>query len=128
MIATTTFCLVKRISRPVGRLLVGNPARRFQTFFRVRHAERGHRALQFMDLIHTTVAVGKYLISPLIRHTVDGDFAASVSIRSGQGRGTHDRVMRFTPRFDSHALAHSYATEQGLGWVRERTLSRVVVT
>jgi hypothetical protein len=126
MIATTAFCLVKRISRLVGRPFVGNPARRFQTFFRVRHAERGHRALQFMDLIHTTVAVGKYLISPLIRHTDNGDFAASVSIRSGRGSGTHDRVMRFTPRFASHAQAQHYATEQGLGWVRERTLSRVV--
>ena len=93
MIATTAFCLVKRISRPAGRPVVGNPARRFQTFFKVRRAERGHRALQFMDLIHTTVAVGKYLISPLIRHTDDGDFAASVSIRSGKGRGMHDRAV-----------------------------------
>jgi len=80
-----------------------------------------------MNLIHTTVAVGKYLISPLIRHTDEGDFAASVSIQSGRGRGMHDRVMRFTPRFDSHAQAQHYATEQGLGWVRERNVSNVVV-
>ncbi len=79
-----------------------------------------------MDIIQTTVAVGKYLISPLIRHTADGDHAASVSISSGRGRGMHDRVMRFTPRFDSHAQAQRYATEQGLGWVRERTALRVV--
>jgi hypothetical protein len=32
----------------------------------------------------------------------------------------HDRVMRFTPRFASHAAAVGYAIDQGLGWVRER--------
>ncbi|MDZ4359638.1 hypothetical protein [Variovorax sp. EBFNA2] len=73
-----------------------------------------------MDIIQHSIAVGKYLVSPLIRHQDDGGFAASVSIRSGHGSGMHDRVMRFTPRFASHAAALGYAIEQGLGWVRER--------
>lgn len=79
-----------------------------------------------MDIFQHSIAVGKYLVSPLIRPTDNGDFAASVSIRSGRGSGTHDRVMRFTPRFASHSQAVRYATEQGLGWVRERTSPRVV--
>ena len=72
-------------------------------------------------LLHNNVTSGRYLVSPLIKQLDDGDFAASVSIRSGRGRQTHDRVMRFTPRFDSHAAATHYATEQGLGWVRARS-------
>ncbi|QNK71545.1 hypothetical protein [Variovorax sp. PAMC26660] len=73
-----------------------------------------------MDIIQHSIAVGKYLVSPLIRHQDDGHFAASVSIRSGHGSGMHDRVMRFTPRFASHATAVRYALDQGLCWVRER--------
>ena len=73
-----------------------------------------------MDIIQHSIAVGKYLVSPLIRHQDDGKYAASVSIRSGRGSGMHDRVMRFTPRFASHAAAARYAVAQGLGWVRER--------
>ncbi len=72
-------------------------------------------------LIDHSMAVGKYLVSPLARRLEDGLFAASVSIRSGRGSGMHDRVMRFTPRFANRAQALHYATEQGLGWVRTRT-------
>lgn len=72
-------------------------------------------------LIDNTMAVGKYLVSPLVRRLEDGLFAASVSIRSGRGSAMHDRVMRFTPRFANRAQAVHYATEQGLGWVRART-------
>ncbi|MBB1604289.1 MULTISPECIES: hypothetical protein [unclassified Variovorax] len=75
-----------------------------------------------MDIIQHSVAVGKYLVSPLIKNLDDGRFAASVSIRSGRGSGMHDRVMRFTPHFSSHGAALRYAVDQGLGWVRERTV------
>jgi len=77
-----------------------------------------------MDIIQHSIAVGKYLVSPLIKTQDDGRFAASVSIRSGHGSGTTDRVMRFTPRFRSHAAAVRYAIDEGLGWVRERTPAR----
>ncbi|RYF33139.1 MAG: hypothetical protein EOO26_09195 [Comamonadaceae bacterium] len=73
-----------------------------------------------MDIIQHSIAVGKYLVSPLIKTQDDGRFAASVSIRSGRGSGMTDRVMRFTPRFGSHAAAARYAVEQGLGWVRDK--------
>jgi hypothetical protein len=118
MIATTAFVLVEANSASAAPF---RPAHaRFQLFFR-------HFALSIcalcqgsMDIIQHSIAVGKYLVSPLIRHQDDGNYAASVSIRSGHGSGMHDRVMRFTPRFASHAAALRYAIDQGLCWVRER--------
>jgi hypothetical protein len=77
-----------------------------------------------MDFIQHSVAVGKYLVSPLVKNLGDGRFAASVSIRSGHGSGMHDRVMRFVPSFASQAAALRYAVDEGLAWVRERTASR----
>jgi hypothetical protein len=66
-----------------------------------------------------TFSVGKYLVSPLTRLTDSGHYAASVSIRSGSGRATHDRVFRFLPQFATRAGAHRYAIEQGLTWLGE---------
>ncbi|MFZ5549474.1 MAG: hypothetical protein ACOZJX_12325 [Pseudomonadota bacterium] len=66
-----------------------------------------------------TFSVGKYLVSPLTRRTDDGDFAASVSIRSGQGSSTHDRVFRFLPLFTTREGARRYAIEQGLNWLQQ---------
>jgi hypothetical protein len=66
-----------------------------------------------------TFSVGKYLVSPLTRQTDTGHFAASVSIRSGSGSGTHDRVFRFEPRFDTRACARRYAIEQGMTWLQQ---------
>ena len=68
-----------------------------------------------------SISVGKYLVSPLTRLTDTGDYAASVSIRSGHGQGTHDRVYRFTPRFATHEGASRYALEQGIGWLQAST-------
>ena len=44
-----------------------------------------------MTSSHTNTTVGKYLVSPLTKVLDDGRFAASVSIRSGSGSGTHHR-------------------------------------
>ena len=63
-------------------------------------------------------SVGKYLVSPMTRLTGDGDYAASLSIRSGRGSGTHDRVFRFIPRFASHESARTYAIAQGVSWLQ----------
>ena len=65
-----------------------------------------------------TISVGKYLVSPLTRLTDAGDYCASVSIRSGRGSGTHDRVFRFVPRFTTREGARRYAIEQGVNWLR----------
>ncbi|MDN3922575.1 hypothetical protein [Roseateles violae] len=65
-----------------------------------------------------SIEVGKYLVSPMTKPQDDGSFAASVSIRSGRGMASHDRVMRFTPSFQSHRAAIRYATAEGLAWAR----------
>jgi hypothetical protein len=63
------------------------------------------------------ITVGKYLISPLTRALANGWYACSVSIRSGSGSGTHDRVLRLTRLFRSHVAAVAYATAEGLQWI-----------
>jgi len=73
-----------------------------------------------MNSMNTNIAVGKYLVSPLTKQLDDGRYAASVSIRSGRGSGTHDRVMRFTPVFGSNNAAANYATAQGISWIQGR--------
>lgn len=64
--------------------------------------------------IKNSIQIGKYLVSPLIKRLADGRFAPSVSIRSGRGSATHDRVMRFVRIFDTHRAARRHAVEQGL--------------
>jgi len=65
-----------------------------------------------------TFTVGKYLVSPLVTRTDSGRYAASVSIRSGQGSATHHRVLRFVPRFDTRDVAQRYAVDHGLAWLQ----------
>lgn len=69
---------------------------------------------------HNLIEVGKYQVSPLATQLDDGGFAASVSIRSGKGSATHDRVSRFTTLFDNAPAALHYATEHALAWIGER--------
>lgn len=66
-----------------------------------------------------TFAVGKYLVSPFTTLTDAGVYAASVSIRSGQGNGTHDRVVRFVARFATRDDARRFAVDQGLVWLQQ---------
>jgi hypothetical protein len=75
---------------------------------------------------NSTVSLGKFLISPLVRVTDDGAFAASVSIRSGRGSGTHDRVVRLTGRFPSHESARCHALAQGYDFIRPRLAASVI--
>lgn len=69
---------------------------------------------------NTNISIGKYLVSPLTKRLDDGRYAASVSIRSGRGSGTHDRVLRFTQLFGCDSSAVNYATQQGLSWIQAR--------
>jgi hypothetical protein len=59
----------------------------------------------------------------LTRHLGSSRYAASVSIRSGRGSATHDRVMRFVPEFDSGEAALQYASDQGLDWISRAAAS-----
>ncbi|MFZ9297720.1 MAG: hypothetical protein ACO24Y_05260 [Hylemonella sp.] len=63
--------------------------------------------------------VGKYLVSPLSRLSESGNHLASVSIRSGRGSGTHDRVFRFVPQFDTQEGALQYALAEAHNWVQQ---------
>ena len=56
-------------------------------------------------------------MSALTRSLACGRFASAVSIRTGAGSSTHDRVMRFVPVFDSPDQATRFATEQALAWI-----------
>jgi hypothetical protein len=62
----------------------------------------------------TSIVVGKFLVSPLVTATDSGRYAASAVIRSGQGRATHHRVLRFVPRFRSRDSARRYAVDHGV--------------
>jgi hypothetical protein len=74
---------------------------------------------QRKPFIHTPISLGKYLVSPLTRRTPDSRYAASVSIRSGQGSATHDRVLRLVPLFDCSDDAARYALGQGIAWLQQ---------
>jgi hypothetical protein len=81
----------------------------------------GHRAAivggvsSLMITTHdNTIVVGNFFVSPLTTATDSGRFAASAVIRSGHGRGTHHRVLRFVPRFSTRDGARRYAVEHGV--------------
>ena len=67
------------------------------------------------------ITMGKYRIAACPRPLDCGRFAAQVSIASGSGRGTTDRVMRFHDLFLTHEAAAHYALAQGIVWVHETT-------
>ena len=92
----------------------------FSVFLRERRDRSDVSRPHFMNFDSTQIAVGKYLVSPAARQHSEGRFAASVSIRSGRGSATHDRVMRFSGLFETAAAAIHYATEHALGWIQER--------
>ncbi|HSV82078.1 MAG TPA: hypothetical protein VLK85_23035 [Ramlibacter sp.] len=66
---------------------------------------------------HQPLSFGKYLISPLTKALENGWFACSVSIRSGSGRGTTDRVVRLTRLFRDRMAAAEYALAEGQRWI-----------
>lgn len=65
---------------------------------------------------NNNIEVGRYLISPMSQARDGGGFDALVSIRSGRGMASVDRVMRFTPQFRSPQAALRYAKAEGLAW------------
>ncbi|MDG0831255.1 hypothetical protein [Roseateles saccharophilus] len=62
--------------------------------------------------------VGRFMVSPMSQARDGGGFDALVSIRSGHGMASVDRVMRFTPQFRSSRAAVRYASAEGLAWAR----------
>ncbi|TXD71299.1 hypothetical protein FUT87_24850 [Mitsuaria sp. TWR114] len=67
-----------------------------------------------------SIEVGRFRVSPMTTPEAGGRFASSVSIRSGSGSATTDRVFRFKRTFASSAGASDYALIQGIAWARDR--------
>ena len=72
--------------------------------------------------MYSPIQVGKYLVSPLIHRDRGGRYVASVSIRSGHDSMTQDRLMRFTPVFDSAQAAADFAKAEAFDYIRARTM------
>lgn len=68
---------------------------------------------------NNSVEVGRFLVSPMTSRGSDGLFVASVSIRSGRGMASVDRVMRFKASFATPTAALSYATVEGKAWAEQ---------
>ena len=66
------------------------------------------------------IHLGKYQISPMTRPLALGRHSASVSIRSGQGMASHDRVLRLISDFDSAQGALDHALAEGCDWVNRQ--------
>ena len=83
--------------------------------------ERLSAALPFpADGPQETIAprqVGKYLVSALVKALANGWFASSVSIRSGSGSATTDRILRFKQVFRCAKEAAAYAHDEALQWI-----------
>lgn len=73
------------------------------------------------SLSQSPITLGKYRIAACPRPLEGGRFAAQVSIASGRGSASTDRVMRFVDEFPTHDAAARYAIAQGIDWVRETT-------
>ena len=73
-----------------------------------------------MTTKNDNITVGKYLISPLPKQLANGWWATSVSIRTGTGSHTHDRVLRLTRLFRDQLAAVEYACAEGLQWIGHR--------
>jgi len=71
---------------------------------------------------HVAQAIGRFELSPITRQTDGGLYSASLSIRSGHGKTSHDRVFRFTPLFADPQAAASYALAQGRHFLRQSAL------
>ena len=63
------------------------------------------------------ITAGKYLISPITTLLDNGWYACSVSIRSGSGSGTTDRIVRLTRLFQNALRAAEYAIAEGHQWI-----------
>lgn len=71
------------------------------------------------NLIPHSLQVGKYLVTPLVRPLQPAGFSAAVSIRSGRGSASHDRVLRLSAVCTTHREAHRRAMAEGFAWIDE---------
>lgn len=87
-----------------------------------RPGAHGHRPNRNLLLNHHQAqpfTAGKYLITPLSRAAANGGYSATVSIRSGQGSGTSDRIYTFEAEFTTREDALLHAAAQGRHWLSD---------
>ncbi len=77
------------------------------------HAQGVHTSSHMQK---NSIEVGRFYVSPMTLPDPDGQFVASVSIRSGQGAASTDRIWRFEPRFGSADAALRFAQHEGIAW------------
>jgi hypothetical protein len=77
--------------------------------------------IQNLETTQHPLTMGKYRIASFPRKLADRRYTAQVSIASGKGSASTDRVFRFVDEFPTHAAAASYALLQGIDWVRQAT-------
>ena len=70
------------------------------------------------------LSLGQYRIAACPRALPCGRFAAQVSIASGKGSASTDRVMRFVDDFPTFEAAAHYAVAQGIDWVKDALKKR----
>ena len=68
--------------------------------------------------------LGQYRIAACPKALPGGRFAAQVSIASGAGSASTDRVMRFVDDFPTFDAAARYAVAQGIDWVKDTLRQR----
>ncbi len=74
-----------------------------------------------MNVDHTKIAVGKYLVSPLAKQQGEG-YAASVSIRSQAAAAPRTTACCVLAASSTAAAAAvHYVTEHALRWINERS-------
>ena len=71
--------------------------------------------------------MGKYRIEPCSRALPNGTFGAQVSVASGRGSASTDRVMRFVPEFATPDAANQYALNEGLLWVERQKAKPILL-
>ena len=71
--------------------------------------------------------MGKFRIQPCVRALPNGAFGAQVSVASGRGSASTDRVMRFVPEFATPAAASQYALDEGKLWVERQTSKPILL-
>jgi len=87
-------------------------------------------SLKYMILTfcsHQPISMGKFRIQPCSRVLPNGAYGAQVSVASGRGSASTDRVMRFVPEFATHDAASQYALDEGLLWVQRQSAKPILL-
>jgi len=71
--------------------------------------------------LFSPIVIGKYRITACPMALASGRYGARVSIASGKGSASTDRVMHFHDHFHTQDAAAHYALAQGIDWVHTAT-------